>query len=164
MIEIKAILVGVTTILDKYDIDYSLDELENLANTLDIEVVFKIKQKLDTPNTKTYIGSGKLNEIIIAINTYSADMVIFNDELTPSQLRNNQDKLNVEGYLVSNSSWFATFSPAQGESARKAELRSDALWPSRQLKSTQRSLSLSPKFLYLGKGFFIYLFLYFCFF
>ena len=69
MIEIKAILVGVTTILDKYDIDYSLDELENLANTLDIEVVFKIKQKLDTPNTKTYIGSGKLNEIIIAINT-----------------------------------------------------------------------------------------------
>ena len=44
MIEIKAILVGVTTILDKYDIDYSLDELENLANTLDIEVVFKIKQ------------------------------------------------------------------------------------------------------------------------
>ncbi|MCI5582981.1 MAG: GTPase HflX [Anaeroplasma sp.] len=104
MIEIKAILVGVTTILDKYDIDYSLDELENLANTLDIEVVFKIKQKLDTPNTKTYIGSGKLNEIIIAINTYSADMVIFNDELTPSQLRNNQDKLNVEvidrSYLI----------------------------------------------------------------
>lgn len=75
-----------------------------------------------------------------------------------------EDKLNVEGYLVLNSSWFATFSPAQGESARKAELRSDALWPSRQLKSTQRSLSLSPKFLYLGKGFFIYLFLYFCFF
>lgn len=92
----RAILVGVTTKLDRYDIKYSLNELQSLAETLNIEVVFKMHQALDAPNSKTYVGSGKLNEIVIAINAYDADMVIFNDELTPSQLRNNQDALKVE--------------------------------------------------------------------
>lgn len=92
----RAILVGVTTKFDRYDIEYSLNELQSLAETLNIEVVFKMHQALDAPNSKTYVGSGKLNEIVIAINAYDADMVIFNDELTPSQLRNNQDVLKVE--------------------------------------------------------------------
>ena len=92
----RAILVGVTTKFDRYDIEYSLNELQSLAETLNIEVVFKMHQSLDAPNSKTYVGSGKLNEIVIAINAYDADMVIFNDELTPSQLRNNQDSLKVE--------------------------------------------------------------------
>lgn len=92
----RAILVGVTTKFDRYDIEYSLNELQSLAETLGIEVVFKMHQSLDAPNSKTYVGSGKLNEIIIAINAYDANMVIFNDELTPSQLRNNQDSLKVE--------------------------------------------------------------------
>ncbi len=100
----KAILVGITTKQDRYDIDYSLDELENLAQTLQIEVVFKLKQNLECPNSKTYIGSGKINELVIAINAYNADLVIFNDELSPSQLRNNQDILKVEvmdrSYLI----------------------------------------------------------------
>lgn len=100
----KAILVGVTTKNDRYDIKYSLDELESLANTLGIECVYKITQNLLAPNSKTYIGSGKINEIIIAINAYDADIVIFNDELSPSQLRNNQELLKVEvmdrSYLI----------------------------------------------------------------
>lgn len=100
----KAILVGVTTKNDRYDIEYSLNELKSLAETLDIEVVYKISQSLERPNNKTYIGSGKVNEVIIAINAYEADIVIFNDELSPSQLRNNQDLLKVEvmdrSYLI----------------------------------------------------------------
>ena len=100
----KAVLVGVTTKDDRYDIEYSLNELQNLAETLDIEVVFKVHQKLEHPNPKTYIGSGKINEVIIAINAYDADMVIFNDELTPSQLKHNQELLKVEvidrSYLI----------------------------------------------------------------
>lgn len=103
-LHMKAIIVGVTTKDDRYDIDYSLDELKNLAQTLDIEIVFKVTQNLDRPNNKTYIGSGKINEVIIAINAYDADMVIFNDELSPSQLRNNQELLKVEvidrSYLI----------------------------------------------------------------
>ena len=100
----KAILVGVSTKDDIYDIDYSLKELENLAEALGIECVYKISQKLDKPNSKTYIGSGKLNEIVIAIHAYDADLVIFNDELSPSQLRNVEDALKVEvmdrSYLI----------------------------------------------------------------
>lgn len=100
----KAILVAVTTIYDKYDIDYSLNELSNLAQAIEIETVFKITQKLDRPNTKTYIGKGKLNEIILAIHAYSPDIVLFNDELTPSQLRNVSDVLQIEcmdrSYLI----------------------------------------------------------------
>lgn len=100
----KAILVGVTTKYDKYDIEYSLNELEALAKVLDIDTVFKITQNLDSPNTKTYIGTGKVNEVIIAINAYEADIVIFNDELTPSQLKHLEEALNKEvidrSYLI----------------------------------------------------------------
>ena len=100
----KAILVGVTTKDDYYDINYSLNELENLANALDIDCVFKVTQKLDKPNSRTYIGSGKLSEIVIAIHAYEPDMVIFNDELSPSQLRNIQETLKIEvidrSYLI----------------------------------------------------------------
>ena len=100
----KAILVGVTTKYDKYDIEYSLNELEALAKVLDIDTVFKITQNLDSPNTKTYIGTGKVNEVIIAINAYEADIIIFNDELTPSQLKHLEEALNKEvidrSYLI----------------------------------------------------------------
>ena len=100
----RAILVGVSTKDDVYDIEYSLKELENLAEALDIECVYKISQKLDKPNGKTYIGSGKLNEIVIAIHAYDAELVIFNDELSPSQLRNVEEVLKVEvidrSYLI----------------------------------------------------------------
>lgn len=100
----KAILVAVTTSYDSYDIDYSLNELSKLAEAIEIETVFKITQKLERPNTKTYIGKGKLNEIVIAIHAYDADLVLFNDELTPSQLRNVADVLKVEcmdrSYLI----------------------------------------------------------------
>ncbi|MBO5711290.1 MAG: GTPase HflX [Acholeplasmatales bacterium] len=65
---------------------------------------FKVTQKLDKPNSRTYIGSGKLSEIVIAIHAYEPDMVIFNDELSPSQLRNIQETLKIEvidrSYLI----------------------------------------------------------------
>lgn len=100
----KAILVAVTTSYDTYDIDYSLNELSKLAEAIEIETVFKVTQKLDKPNTKTYIGKGKLNEIIIAIHAYQPDLILFNDELTPSQLRNVSDILKIEcmdrSYLI----------------------------------------------------------------
>ena len=100
----NAILVAVTTSKDKYDITYSLDELENLAEAIDITTVFKVSQKLEAPNSKTYVGKGKLDEIAIAIRGFEADIVIFNDELTPSQLRNVNEILNIEcidrSYLI----------------------------------------------------------------
>ena len=100
----KAILVGISTNYDRYDLDYSLDELKNLAEALDIEVCDRVTQKLDKPNTKTYVGKGKLTEINFAVLAHDADIVIFNDELTPSQLRNVTEELKVEcidrSYLI----------------------------------------------------------------
>lgn len=100
----RALLVGVSLDSDPYDIEYSLSELKSLAEALDIEVIDKMYQKLDALNSKTYVGSGKLNEIIIAIHAYDIDLLIFNDELSPSQIRNIQDACKIEvidrSYLI----------------------------------------------------------------
>ncbi len=92
----KALLVGITTKYDRYDINYSLDELENLANSLDIKSIGRITQNLDSPNKSFYIGKGKLNEISLFLLTNECDIVIFNDELTPAQNRNITELLKKE--------------------------------------------------------------------
>ncbi len=92
----NCVLIGVSTKDDYYDIEYSLDELKNLIETLDINVKEKFYQKLEKPNAKTYLGKGKLDEIKMYILVNDIKLVVFNDELSPSQLRNNQDILGVE--------------------------------------------------------------------
>ncbi|MGM9968789.1 MAG: GTPase HflX [Anaeroplasma sp.] len=100
----KAITVGITTKNDKYDIEYSLNELKNLAEVLNINVIKEFHQNLEKPNPKTYIGSGKISELIIAINAFDIDIVIFNDEISPVQLRNLNELLKIEvidrSYLI----------------------------------------------------------------
>ena len=100
----KALLIGITTKYDRYDIDYSLDELQNLAESLDFEIVGKINQKLDVPNPAYYVGKGKVQEIILNILSTGAEILIFNDELSPAQLRNIMDETKVEvidrSYLI----------------------------------------------------------------
>ena len=92
----KALIVGVELNTNEYSIDYSLDELENLANSLDIEVVDRITQKLSSINARYYIGSGKVEEIKNYITACDIDTVIFDDELSPSQIRNLEKELNVK--------------------------------------------------------------------
>ena len=92
----KALIVGVELNNSEYSLEYSLDELKNLAKSLDIEVVERISQKLDRINPKYYIGSGKVEEIKMYITTYDIDTVIFDDELSPSQIRNLEKELNVK--------------------------------------------------------------------
>ena len=100
----KALLIGITTKYDRYDIDYSLDELQNLAESLDFEIVGKINQKLDVPNPAYYVGKGKVQEIILNILSTGAEILIFNDELSPAQLRNIMDETKIEvidrSYLI----------------------------------------------------------------
>lgn len=90
----KAVLVGIN--LHEYiDINYQLDELENLANSCNIEVTYKIIQDiLPTPNF--YVGSGKLDEIKMAAVDSDSSIVIFNDELTPAQLKNLENALELK--------------------------------------------------------------------
>lgn len=85
----KAVLVGlISGSQDEKQAKEYLDELEFLADTAGAIVLKKFTQKLDVPNTATFVGSGKLQEIGEYIKMMEADTVIFDDELTPTQLRN----------------------------------------------------------------------------
>jgi GTP-binding protein HflX len=88
-IQEKAVLVGVITKdqSKEQSIEY-LDELEFLAETAGAVTLNKFVQKLDRPDSKTFVGSGKMEEIQAYVKEYEIDMVIFDDDLTPSQLRN----------------------------------------------------------------------------
>ncbi|XP_051149758.1 uncharacterized protein LOC127264325 [Andrographis paniculata] len=89
--EEKAYLVGVARKGDTdgiFGIEDSLSELEQLADTAGLVVVGSTYQKLATPNPRTYIGSGKVAEIKSAIHAFGVETVIFDDELSPGQLRN----------------------------------------------------------------------------
>ncbi|KAB8115742.1 hypothetical protein EE612_056446 [Oryza sativa] len=87
----KAYLVGVECKRSggsMFSIEESLEELEQLADTAGLMVVGSTYQKLSTPNPRTYIGSGKVAEIKSAIHAHDVETVIFDDELSPGQLRN----------------------------------------------------------------------------
>ncbi len=90
-----AILVGLDIDNDT-DFDNSIKELENLAIACDVEVLHTITQRREVPSAKFYVGEGKVSEIKDAINTLDADLVIFNDELSPSHIRNLEQVLDTK--------------------------------------------------------------------
>lgn len=87
-----AVLVGVSLQKDEH-FDYSMEELENLANALNVEVVGYITQNLERVNPSHYVGTGKIAEIKSLYDESGANIVIFNDELSPSQIRNLEEEL-----------------------------------------------------------------------
>lgn len=89
----KAVLVGLIYNQNERQAQEYLDELEFLADTAGAEVLKKFTQRLDVPNTTTFVGPGKLEEIGNFIKVTEADTVIFDDELTPTQLRNIEQRL-----------------------------------------------------------------------
>ena len=70
---------------------WSLDELRALADTAGAEAIDEVVQKRDAPDPATYVGKGKAKEIIGLAAALNADMVIFDDELTPAQGRNLEE-------------------------------------------------------------------------
>jgi GTPase len=80
----------------RWKTDASLEELSLLANTAGAEVVGSAVQRLDHPNPATYIGKGKLAEIVAEQQEADYDTVIFDDELSPSQQRNLENELKVK--------------------------------------------------------------------
>ncbi len=90
----RAVLVGlVTKKQSEQQLKEYLDELEFLAETAGAQTEEKFWQKLDHPEKRTYVGSGKLAEIKTFVKAYDIDMVIFDDEITPSQQRNIEKEL-----------------------------------------------------------------------
>ena len=84
----RAILVGVDRGGSRWSCDDSLAELGRLAETDGAVVVLTMKQRLDAPIPKTFIGKGKAEELVSYVRNLDADVVIFDDELTPSQQSN----------------------------------------------------------------------------
>ncbi|MDR3273533.1 MAG: GTPase HflX [Flavobacteriaceae bacterium] len=91
----KAVLVGlVTSAQSEEKLTEYMDELEFLANTAGSEVCKRFTQKLDQSNSRTFIGTGKLEEINAYAKENEINTIIFDDELTPSQLKNLERELN----------------------------------------------------------------------
>ena len=78
------------------DAEASLDELALLAHTAGAEVVGRAVQRLESPHTAYYIGKGKLEEVVEAREATGYTLVIFDDELSPSQQRNLEKALGVK--------------------------------------------------------------------
>lgn len=88
-----AVLVGIDT--GEYNAEVSMDELEELAKTAGAIVCAKVLQKRDRPDSATYIGSGRLEEIKSFTENNDVDLLIFDGELTPSQQRNIEDETDI---------------------------------------------------------------------
>jgi len=90
----RAILIGVLYHgQDESEVEDFLEELSFLTETAGAEPVKRFIQKLDAQNPRTFVGSGKIQELAKFISENKIDIAIFDDELTPSQLRNIEDAL-----------------------------------------------------------------------
>ena len=93
-VEEQCVLVGIITggITDEQSEEY-LDELEFLAETAGAVSVKRFVQRLPIANPRTFVGTGKLEEIRLYIKENEIEMVVFDDDLTPAQLRNIEKEL-----------------------------------------------------------------------
>ena len=78
---------------DERETDEYLDELSFLTETAGATPLKRFTQKMDSPNPRTFVGAGKMEEISAFIEEHSVDIAIFDDELTPSQIRNIEKAL-----------------------------------------------------------------------
>lgn len=92
----RVVLVGVWTEGSAIEAENSLAELKALAETAGSEVMEGIIQRRDKPDPATYIGSGKVTELKQIVSSTGADTVVCDGELSPSQLRQLEDKLKVK--------------------------------------------------------------------
>ena len=91
----RAILVGLSHGSEK-EMEYSMEELKSLAEACDMEVLGTAIQYLDHPVAATYIGSGKAEEIALMAENMEAEYCIFEDTLSPAQLRNLKKIIKTE--------------------------------------------------------------------
>ena len=91
----RVLLAGVDTGEGQEEFERSMEELADLAKACEMEPVGMITQKMEGIKKSLYLGSGKTAETAEAAKMLEAELVIFNDTLTPSQLRNLQDELKM---------------------------------------------------------------------
>ncbi|MFL1695731.1 GTPase HflX [Weissella kandleri] len=93
--QVTVLLIGLDQGVSQFD--YQMTELANLAQANQMQVVGTLTQKLDRPIAATYFGKGKVDELRVAVEANGAEMVVVNDELSPSQIRNLE---NVTGARI----------------------------------------------------------------
>jgi GTP-binding protein HflX len=91
----SAIIVGVE-LPDRLAGSENLDELAGLAETAGAEVVGRLTQRRSAPDQTTYLGKGKLEQLELMIRATDADVVIFDNDLSPAQIRNLETALGVK--------------------------------------------------------------------
>lgn len=92
----RAILVGLELLSAQYKMEDSLEELENLAKAVQIKTVDKFIQRAEKINPRFYVGSGKVQEIKKSIEVLDANIVIFDDPLSPAQIANLEKELDCQ--------------------------------------------------------------------
>ncbi|MCL4641431.1 MULTISPECIES: GTPase HflX [Olivibacter] len=93
----RAVLVGIITPNETEDQEKEyLEELAFLVETAGGETINTFTQRMQKPDRATFVGSGKLDEIKAYVNAEEADIVVFDDELSPSQLRNIENELKIK--------------------------------------------------------------------
>lgn len=92
----KAVLAAVQTTESDTHFQYSLDELKHLVENTGVEVVGEVTQKRDHLDNRTLIGKGKIQELKRLVEETDAQTVVFNQELSPSQVRNIQNEIDVK--------------------------------------------------------------------
>lgn len=96
----RALIVGMNTTTNfntnqgKERFDLAMDEMVSLVKACNMEAVGRIAQSMESPNAATYIGAGKVQEVREMVRTLEADIVIFDNGLSPIQLRNLSRELN----------------------------------------------------------------------
>ena len=100
----KAVLVGICTDeVDPVELEKSLDELERLLDTAGGECFAKVVQNKDKPDPRTLIGSGKVREVAALCQNYRLSLVVFDTDLSPSQIRNLEDELGDDVRVIDRS-------------------------------------------------------------
>ncbi len=93
----KAILVGILSQgAPEWEVTYSLDELASLADTAGIKTLDTCWQSRSTPHPATFIGKGKVEEVRAMAEALGADVVIFDTELSPAQIKNLEKAMNIQ--------------------------------------------------------------------
>jgi GTPase len=90
----RAALVGLVTSSSRGDADHSLDELAGLADAAGARVVLRMLQERPKPDPATFIGAGKVSALAAACDEAEVDVVIFDNELSPAQLRQLEERLD----------------------------------------------------------------------
>ena len=91
----RAVLVGVL-LATPVDPEHPLDELGGLAETAGALVVAELTQRRERPDQTTYLGSGKVTELAMLVEHHDADVVIFDNDLSPAQIRNLEAELKIK--------------------------------------------------------------------